>query len=120
MHVKPPSNLIDGSKGGQAVVYDVLRLRDGSLYLIYQAKMQLRSLLLMSLDALRTIKAVMEKAFQLGDGVGVIFRPLVARLFVAILLMMMWAVGVIGLLMLDGSPVSRSSRLPFPPTSTYD
>ena len=149
-HVKRPSKLIDGSRGGQAFVCDVLRPRDGSLYpIVDQAKMQLRSLLLVAAglmrpDALRTIEAVMEEDFQLGDGLGVIFRPMVAGLFVANLLvlalavgcfyalfrdnvfgsrvpfviqacsLMMWAVGAIGLLMLGGHPRVKVVDTPLP------
>ena len=98
-NVKRPSKLIDGSRGGQAFVCDLLRPRDGALYpIVEQAKMQFRSLLLVSaglmkIDSLRTIESVMEEDFQLSDKLGVIFRPLLVGVLLVDLLVLALAVG---------------------------
>jgi hypothetical protein len=139
-HVKRPGKLVDGSRGGQGFICSLLRPKDAASYtIVEQARMQFRSIILvaaglMHSESLEDVELIMRKDFQLSDGLGVIFRPLLVGLIIANILVIalsvavfyaifhnnifgnlvsfvvkacslsLWAVGAIGLLMLGGHP----------------
>ncbi|KDR77899.1 hypothetical protein GALMADRAFT_1293165 [Galerina marginata CBS 339.88] len=87
-HVRRPTKLIDGSRGGQAFICDLLLPQKDTPYTIEaQARMQFRSILLvaaglMNPDGLERLDEVMQEDFQLSYKLGVVFRPLLIALIV--------------------------------------
>ncbi|PPQ69952.1 hypothetical protein CVT26_013288 [Gymnopilus dilepis] len=87
-HVRRPTKLIDGSRGGQAFICDLLLPQKDAPYTIEdQAGMQFRSILLvaaglMNEDGLERLEEVMREDFQLSPKLGVVFRPLLIALIV--------------------------------------
>lgn len=100
-HVRRPTKLIDGSRGGQAFICDLFIPEKNHSYSIEtQARMQFRSILLvaagmMNIDGLENLDEVIEEDFQLSDELGVIFRPLLIVLVVLNILVLALSVAVI-------------------------
>ena len=147
-HVDRPGKLIDGSRGGQAFICDLLLPPEGKSYSITdQARMQFLSILLVAAglinpERLSELDTIIQEDFQLGQRLGVIFRPLFVGLLVVNVLVMalavasfysifkdnlfdaatpyvvqstsliLWAVGATGLLMLGGNPRVRIVESP--------
>ena len=147
-HVDRPSKLIDGSRGGQAFICDLLLPPKGKSYSIAeQARIQFLSVLLVAAGLINPAKlseldAIIQEDFQLGQRLGVIFRPLfiglltVNALVTALVVvsfysifknnlfdaatpyvvqstsLILWAVGATGLLILGGNPRVRIVESP--------
>jgi hypothetical protein len=99
--LKRPTKLIDGSRGGQGFICNLLRPRDGGIYTIAeQARMQLLSVILvaaglMDLESLKQLKEVMREDFEIGDRLGVTFFPLLVGLVFSQLLAVAFALVVV-------------------------
>jgi hypothetical protein len=102
-HVRRPTKLIDGSRGGQAFICDLFIPEEDHSYSIEtQACMQFRSILLVAVglmnldsDGLKNLDRVMQEDFQLDDNLGVIFRPLFTVLVVVNILVIALSVAAI-------------------------
>jgi hypothetical protein len=87
-HVKRPTKLVDGSRGGQAFICDLLRPEAGHSYSIdRQSHVQLLSVLLVAASLIypkyrKKTKEVMEQDFDLHPNLGLIFRK--TMIFLAI------------------------------------
>ena len=99
--LKRPTKLIDGSRGGQGFICDLLRPHEGGTYTIAeQARMQLLSVILvaaglMDLESLSQIKDVMRDDFEISDRLGIVFFPLLVVLVFAQLLTIAFALTVV-------------------------
>ena len=97
-HVDRPGKLIDGSRGGQAFICDLLLPPEGKSYSIAdQARMQFLSILLvaaglMKPERLSELDTIIQEDFQLSQGLGVIFRPLFIGLLIVNALVMALAI----------------------------
>jgi hypothetical protein len=100
-HVRRPTKLIDGSRGGQAFICSLLLPEKETSYTIdVQARMQFRSILLvaaglMNPSGLENLDEVMENDFQLSSRLGVIFGRLLIILTVANILVMGIAIATV-------------------------
>lgn len=80
--LKRPTKLIDGSRGGQGFICNLLRPREGGTYTIAeQPRMQLLSVILvaaglMDAERLAQLKEIMREDFEISDRLGVVFFPL--------------------------------------------
>jgi hypothetical protein len=81
-HLKRPTKLLDGSRGGQGFICNLLCPREGGTFTIAeQARMQFLSVILvaaglMAPENLLYLKQVMRDDFEISDRVGVVFFPL--------------------------------------------
>lgn len=88
-HVKRPTKLIDGSRGGQAFMCGLLRPENDQTYTIdMQARLQLLSVILvaaslMSSRSHKHLKKVMQDDFDVGDKLGGVFHHLLRWLILA-------------------------------------
>lgn len=88
-HVKRPTKLIDGSRGGQAFMCGLLRPENDQTYSIdKQAKFQLLSVMLvaaslMSSRSHKHLEKVMQEEFDVGDKLGGVFHHLLRWLILA-------------------------------------
>jgi hypothetical protein len=86
--VDRPGKLIDGSRGGQAFICDLLLPPKGNAYsIVDQARMQFLSVLLVAAGlikpkSLENLDEIMREDFQLSQRMGIIFRPVVVGLLV--------------------------------------
>jgi len=100
-HVRRPTKLIDGSRGGQAFICSLLLPEKETSYTIeVQARMQFRSILLvaaglMNPSGLEILDEVMENDFQLSPRLGVIFGRLLIILIVVNILVMGIAIATV-------------------------
>ena len=100
-HLKRPTKLIDGSRGGQGFISDLLRPHEGGTYTIAeQARMQLLSVIivaagLMDPESLSRLKDIMREDFEISDRLGTVFFPLLAGVVVAQLLALVFALTVV-------------------------
>lgn len=96
--VERPGKLIDGSRGGQAFICDLLLPADGKAYpIVDQARMQFLSILLVAAglikeERLDDFDEIIQEDFQLSERLGVIFRPLFIGLIVTNVLTLSLAV----------------------------
>ena len=82
-HVDRPGKLIDGSRGGQAFICDLLLTPEGKSYsIVDQARMQFLIILIVAAglvepDRLLSFDTIIQEDFQLCEGLGVrvIFHP---------------------------------------------
>jgi hypothetical protein len=148
--LRRPTKLIDGSRGGQAFLCELLRPEDGHEYGIDdQARMQFLSVILVAVSLIRNKnlgrwREVLKEDFQVGAGLGTVFRPLLVSLVVANIAVVLfiisvayalferniygraapfiiqlcslcsWGVGATGLLMLGGNPRVRMKHRKIP------
>jgi hypothetical protein len=81
-HLKRPTKLLDGSRGGPGFICNLLCPReDGTFSIVEQARMQFLSVILvaaglMAPENLLYLKQVMRDDFEISDRVGVVFFPL--------------------------------------------
>ncbi|EDR16171.1 uncharacterized protein LACBIDRAFT_301987 [Laccaria bicolor S238N-H82] len=100
-HVRRPTKLIDGSRGGQAFICSLLLPEKETSYTIdVQARMQFRSILLvaaglMKPNSLVHLDDIMENDFQLSPRLGVIFRRLLIILAIANVIVMGIAIATV-------------------------
>jgi hypothetical protein len=95
--------LIDGSRGGQGFVCNLLRPHDGGTFTIAeQAQMQFLSVILVAAGLMNPenlteerLKTIMRDDFELSDRLGTIFNPLVLALVFGQVLVITFAVTVI-------------------------
>ncbi|CCX30344.1 hypothetical protein FPQ18DRAFT_398856 [Pyronema domesticum] len=86
--MKRPSKLVDGSRGGQAFMCQLLRPEEGAAYsIVAQARMQMLSVMfvaasLMKDDGVDDVDKVFEEDFQVGGELGSIFLRLERGLIV--------------------------------------
>jgi len=80
--VDRPGKLIDGSRGGQAFICDLLRPAEGKSYsIVDQARIQFLSILLVAAglikeERIKDFDTIIQEDFQLSERLGIIFRPL--------------------------------------------
>jgi hypothetical protein len=139
-HARRPTKLLDGSRGGQGFICSLLQPQENTHYTIEeQARMQLLSVMLVACGLMdpkyhREWRSVMREDFEIGDRLGVVFRPLLLGLIIANVLavglaifaldsifrrnvfgtsvayfvklcsLLAWAVGATSLLMMGGNP----------------
>ena len=90
--VARPTKLIDGSRGGQAFICDLLRPRDNYRYTIdNQARVQFQSIILVvagflslnSSNGVQELKQALREDFEISDRLGVVFKRLLPIVLVS-------------------------------------
>ena len=101
--VNRPTKLVEGSRGGQAFMAEILQPPEGkNLSLVAQARMQFLSLILVTAALLHqsdevTLRATLETDFSLGEGPSTIF----ARLYYTLVGACVLLVGTLALVAYD-------------------
>jgi hypothetical protein len=99
--LKRPTKLIDGSRGGQGFICNLLRPREGDTYTIAeQARMQLLSVILVAAGLMKTerlaqLKEIVRDDFDINNRLGVVFFPLLVGLVFAQVLAVAFALIVV-------------------------
>jgi hypothetical protein len=99
--LKRPTKLIDGSRGGQGFICNLLRPPEGGTYTIAeQARMQLLSVILVAAGLMETerlvqLKEIMRDDFDIGNRLGIVFFPLFVGLVFAQVLAIAFALVVV-------------------------